>query len=138
MTQAAEINLTVVLPTNILLTAAASEVYLNTLAGSYGILPHHVDFATALEPGVFEFRTPGGERRYVAMDGGAVVKQAAELIVTTPHGATSADLHELERGLRERFDAIDERERQMLAAMQRLEASLMHGLRDIARRERTA
>jgi hypothetical protein len=64
------------------------------------------------------------------------VKQAGEVVVATSHGAVSSDLHELQRGVAEHFESIDDRERQMHAAMQRLEASLMHGMWEMARKER--
>jgi F-type H+-transporting ATPase subunit epsilon len=128
----AEIHLLVVTPTGTLVDESAAEVYLKTVAGYYGILPRHADFATALTPGIFEYRMPGGEHHYVAADGGAAVKQGAEIVVATAHGASSTDLGELERGVQERFDSIDDRERQMHEAMQRLEASLMHGMWEMA------
>ena len=138
MTPATEIQLTVVLPSCVLLTESAVQVHLNTVAGSYGILPRHADFATALVSGIFEYRTPGGEVRYVAADGGAAVKQGNEVVVATPYGATSTNLRELEAGVREHFAATDARERQLLEAMQRLEASLTHGMWELARKERSA
>jgi F-type H+-transporting ATPase subunit epsilon len=136
VTPPTQIHLLVVTPTGTLVDDSAAEVHLKTLAGYYGILPRHVDFATALVSGIFEYRTPDGERRYVAADGGAAVKQGGEVVVATSHGAASADLHELERGVAEHFEAIDDRERQMHAAMQRLEASLMHGMWKMARKDR--
>lgn len=134
-TRPTAIKLTVVLPTCVLLSEPAAEVHLDTVAGWYGILPRHADFATALVSGIFEYRTSDGDQRYVAADGGTAVKQGEDLVVATPHGATSADLDELERDVRERFQITDERERQMLAAMQRLEASLMHGMWEIAQKK---
>lgn len=138
MTPATEIQLTVVLPSCVLLTESAVQVHLNTVAGSYGILPRHADFATALVSGIFEYRTPGGEVRYVAADGGAAVKQGNEVVVATPYGATSTNLRELEAGVREHFAATDARERQLLEVMRRLEASLTHGVWELARKERSA
>jgi F-type H+-transporting ATPase subunit epsilon len=138
MTRATEIQLSVVLPTCVLLTESAVEVHLNTVAGSHGILPRHADFATALVSGIFEYRTPGGEVHYVAADSGAAVKQGNELVVATPYGATSTNLHELELGVRDHFASTDARERQMLAAMQRLEATLTRGVWELARKERSA
>jgi F-type H+-transporting ATPase subunit epsilon len=136
VTTASEIHLLVVTPTGTLVDDSAAEVYLKTMAGYFGILPRHADFATALTPGIFEYRAVGGERYYVAADGGAAVKQGAEIVVATGHGAASADLSEVERGVAERFEAIDDRERQMHEAMQRLEASLMHGMWKMANNER--
>lgn len=138
MTRATEIRLTVVLPTCVLLDEPTVQVHLNTVAGSYGILPRHADFATALVSGIFEYRTPGGEVRYVAADGGAAVKQGHDVVVATPYGATSTNLSELEAGVREHFAATDARERQLLEVMQRLEASLTHGVWELARKERSA
>jgi F-type H+-transporting ATPase subunit epsilon len=137
MTLATEIRLTVVLPTCVLLTESATQVHLNTVAGSYGILPRHADFTTALVSGIFEYRTVAGETRYVAADSGAAVKQGDEVVVATPYGATSANLHELELGVREHFAATDARERQLLEAMQRLEASLTHGVWELAHKGRS-
>jgi F-type H+-transporting ATPase subunit epsilon len=136
VTPPTQIHLLVVTPTGTVVNDAAAEVYLKTLAGYYGILPRHADFATALVSGIFEYRTPDDVRHYVAADGGAAVKQGGEVVVATSHGAVSCDLHELQRGVAEHFEAIDDRERQMHEAMQRLEASLMHGMWELARRER--
>jgi F-type H+-transporting ATPase subunit epsilon len=138
VTRATEIRLTVVLPTCVLLTETAAQVHLNTVAGSYGILPRHADFATALVSGIFEYRTPSGEARYVAADSGTAVKRGNEMVVATPYAVTSTNLRELEAGVREHFAATDARERQLLEAMRRLEASLTHGVWELARKERSA
>jgi F-type H+-transporting ATPase subunit epsilon len=122
----------------VLFTESAVQVHLNTVAGSYGILPRHADFATALVSGIFEYRAVGGEAHFVAADSGTAVKQGNEVVIATPYAVTSTNLHELEVGVREHFTTTDARERELLEAMQRLEASLTHGVWELARKERSA
>jgi F-type H+-transporting ATPase subunit epsilon len=132
------IHLTVLLPGSTLLEDEASEVILRTVAGPFGILPRHIDFATSLVSGIFEYRTADGERRYVAADGGSAVKTGRDVLVATPDGVTGPDAGVLRTAMRERFALASEAEERAHDAMKRLEASLTHGLLELGREERSA
>ena len=42
--------------------------------GSFCLLPRHIDFATALAPGLLSFEEPGGAESFLAVDSGVLVK----------------------------------------------------------------
>jgi ATP synthase protein I len=50
--------------------------------GSFGLLPHHVDWIAALVPGILSFELGTGEEIFVAIDEGILVKQGTMVWVS--------------------------------------------------------
>ena len=94
-------------------------------AGSFTLLPHHIDYVTALKPGILSYQDLSGLQRYVAVDEGILVKAAAVVRVACRNAVTGADLGRLEATVRERFLTVGEHERTARAAFARLEADFV-------------
>lgn len=127
-------HLRIILPTKILVDVAVVKVAAEGTHGAFGILPRHVDFLAALVPGLLSFRTPDGGERYVAVDGGLLVKHGSEVRVSTRRGVLGDDLGTLRDVVEKEFLALDERERQARSAIARLEADFIRRLMDLESR----
>jgi F-type H+-transporting ATPase subunit epsilon len=117
-------QLEVLTPTGVLVTAAVAKVIAEADNGSFCLLPRHIDFVAALTSGVLSYWTDAGEH-FVAVDEGTLVKCGARVLVSARNAIAHDDLATLERTLTGEFDARHEQERQARSALARLEAAAM-------------
>jgi F-type H+-transporting ATPase subunit epsilon len=110
-----------------------SEVFLDTIvnrvvgespAGSFGILPRHVDLATALVTGILSYETEEGEEKFLALDGGILIKRGDEISIATRR-AIKGELGALREAVEKILEEVDERERETRAAVAKLEANFI-------------
>jgi F-type H+-transporting ATPase subunit epsilon len=119
------IQLTVSVPSAVLLEVEAAQVTAEAVNGSFCLLPRHVDMVTALVPALLGYVTPAGEERFVAVDGGVLVKCGPQVLVSTPHAVVGGSLGTLRAAMAERFGRLDEREHRAHAAVRKLEAGFV-------------
>lgn len=103
--------------------------------GFFCLLPRHVDFAAALVAGILAYEGGDGEHRWVAVDEGTLVKKGDRVDVAVRDAVEGADLGSLEETVRERFLALDERERAARTAIAKLEADFVRRTVELSRRE---
>ncbi|MEE4607759.1 MAG: F0F1 ATP synthase subunit epsilon [Desulfobacteraceae bacterium] len=125
-------KLTVLLPTEIFLDAPAAKVVAVGPAGSFCLLPRHIDFVTALVPGLLSFSSPEGAEHFLAVEGGLLVKLGDQVRVVTRHAVRGA-LGELKAAVERMLVVVDERERATHAAVARLEAGFIRKFLDFGR-----
>ena len=118
-------SLTLRLPIQVLFDGEIAKLVARDEAGSFGILPNHVDFATALVPSVVTATETGGAERFFGVDEGVLVKRGARVEISVRRAVAGADLDRLRATVRERFVEMDEQERQARASLSRLEADLV-------------
>jgi F-type H+-transporting ATPase subunit epsilon len=118
-------RLKLLLPSEILLDQEVVKVTAEAEDGFFSLLPRHVDFVSALVPGLLAYETADNEEHFVAIDEGLLVKVGDEVLVSTRNAAKGADLGQLERQVREQFQSLDERERSARSAMARIEADFV-------------
>lgn len=104
---AATRRLKVLLPTRVLVDEEVAKVVAEAQDGSFGMLPRHIDFVSALVPGILLYVTGGGEERYLGMDEGILVKYGREVLVSTRNAVPGDDLATLHRTVRERYVELD-------------------------------
>jgi F-type H+-transporting ATPase subunit epsilon len=114
-------RLLVHLPTNVLIDEEVTKVVAEAEDGSFCILPRHIDFVSALVPGIFSF-TSGEEEEFLAVDEGILVKCGSTVTVSTRKAMRSRDLGMLKRTVREEFRSLDEREKKTRTILAKLEA----------------
>jgi F-type H+-transporting ATPase subunit epsilon len=117
--------LKVLLPKKVLVEEEVRKVVAEGQDGSFCLLPRHVDFVSALVPGLLEYETAVGQDFYLAVDEGILVKCGAEVLVSTRNAAQGADLGQLQKLIREQFAALDEREKQTRSALAKIEADFV-------------
>jgi len=71
--------LKVLLPTEVLLDEPVTKVIAEAQNGSFCLLPRHIDFVSALAPGILVFFTQKNEEQYVAVDKGILIKCGREV-----------------------------------------------------------
>ncbi len=114
-------RLKVFLPDQILVDEEVTRVVAEAEDGSFGLLPKHIDFVTALAPGILAFHSLQGEE-FLAVDEGILVKCAADVLISTRKAVRSKDLGRLLRTVQEEFKALDEGERKTRTILAKLEA----------------
>lgn len=127
-------RLQILLPTRVLADEEVVEVSAEGVHGNFTILPRHVDFLVALVPGLLSFERADGSERYVAVDGGLLVKYGADVLVPTRRGVVGDDLYGLRDLVQREFLAEDERERQTRSAIARLEADFIRRFMELESR----
>lgn len=114
------------LPRQVLIDTAVRKVRADARNGAFTLLPRHIDFVTALEPGLLAFETTHDEGvKYVAIDQGILVKCGEEVLVSTLNALHGPELGRLEQAVREKFRRQTEREMASRAAVARLEADFI-------------
>lgn len=124
-------NLKVLLPTKVLLEEPATKVVAEAQNGSFGLLPRHVDFVTALVPGILTYTTPEEREVFMAVDEGVLIKRGQEVIVSTRNAVVSSDLGTLSEAVQNQFLTMDEHERSARSALARLESSFVRRFLDL-------
>ncbi|MCC7410092.1 MAG: F0F1 ATP synthase subunit epsilon [Gammaproteobacteria bacterium] len=112
-------------PTRVVVVAEATRVFGEAANGAFCLLPRHVDFVTALVPGVLEYLTPQGAMKLIAVDEGVLVKAGEQVRVSTRRAVEGEDLETLRDTVVSEFRHHDEHDRIARSALARLEASVV-------------
>jgi F-type H+-transporting ATPase subunit epsilon len=119
-------NLKILLPFQVFAEVSdVSEVVLETSAGSLGLLSRRLDCVAALVPGILAYEVNGSGRVYVAVDEGVMVKTGSDVLVSVRHAIGGTDLKQLHEAVNREFLKIDEQERDVRAAIARMEGGLI-------------
>lgn len=113
-------DLKVLLPGRVAYEGPVTKVSARGREGAFTILPRHIDYVTALVPGLLFFDTEGGQELFMAVDEGILVKCGSEITVSTHNAVVSDDLREVDEKLEELFQELDERERHARWGLSRL------------------
>ena len=124
-------TLTILLPFRIHLRAQIAAMVAETPQGSFGILPRRLDCATALSPGILAHTSPDGRTRYVAIDGGVLVKAGTDVHVTAHRAVDSDDLTALHRAVEHDFLEVDAGNAAARTAVARLESGILSRLEQL-------
>lgn len=102
-----------------------SRVTAEAVDGFYTFLPRHIDFVTALVPGILALVRPDGREEFVAVDEGVLVKQGERILVSTFSALRGADLGEMREAVRGAFRELAGHEEDARRALSELEADLV-------------
>ncbi|MEA5514643.1 F0F1 ATP synthase subunit epsilon [Nodularia sp. UHCC 0506] len=121
-------KLKVLLPTQILLEETANKINAEAENGAFGILPNHIDFVTALVPGILSFDSQQGEEIFLAVDQGILVKCGAEVLVSTRNAIRGNNLETLQQTVEAQFKTLNEKEKMARSAAAKLEIGFIRSL----------
>ena len=125
-------KLTILTPAATLLERQVAKVTAEAPNGFFCLLPRHVDFVTAIVPGVLSFTTEETtEEVFVAVDEGVLVKQGADVTVSTRNAATGEALERLEERVARQFRRRDAEAQKALQALNKIEAGFVRCFLDI-------
>lgn len=118
-------RLKLLLPSEVLIDEPVQKVIAQGRNGSFCLEPRHVDFVSALAPGILQFIDAHGQEMFVAVDEGILVKCADEVLVSAYNAVRGEDLATLKDTVVKRFRQLDESERIARSALARLEAGVV-------------
>jgi F-type H+-transporting ATPase subunit epsilon len=124
-------KLKVLLPTEVLIEEEVTKVIAEAHNGFFCLLPKHVDFVSALVPGILSFETNRGREEFLAVDEGVLIKCGQEVFVSTRNAVRGPDLGQLKRTVVEKFQVLDEREKAARSAMAKIEAGFVRRFLEI-------
>jgi len=124
-------KLKIFLPTEVLLEESVNKVVAEAGNGAFGLLPNHIDFVTALVPGILSFESTQGQEIFLAVDEGILVKCGSQVTVSTIKAIQGTDLETLHKTITEQFLTFDERQKKTRSAIAKLEASFFRGFLQI-------
>ena len=129
-------KLKVLVPTKVFLEETVNQVNAEGKNGAFGLLPEHIDFVTALAPGILSYWTEEGKEVFIAVDEGILVKCGQEIVVSTEQAVKDAGLKTLHQKVEQEFRRLNEQERMTRTALARLEAGLARGILEIGEESR--
>lgn len=123
-------QLKVLTPITVLIDRAVTKVIAEAENGHFCLLPNHVDFLTALVPGILSF-TVEKEETFVAVDEGILVKCGPEVLVSTRNAIKGNDLETLKHTVFQQFQMLDEKEKLTRSALAKFEVSMMRRFKEL-------
>lgn len=126
--------LKLMVPTEILVKAPVKKIIAEGADGFFCLLPAHMDFVSALVPGILYFVDEQGGENYYAVNHGTLIKYGREVRVSSFNAVRGADLAGLKQTVEEQFNALDEQERSAHSALARLEAGTIRRFMELQER----
>jgi F-type H+-transporting ATPase subunit epsilon len=120
------VNLKILLPFAIFAEKTdVARIVVETDAGSFGFLPNRLDCVGALVPGILTFETGSGEKVYVAIDEGVLIKAGTDVLISVRNAIAGTDLATLREVVQKTFLNIDLQERSVRQAMAKMESGFV-------------
>lgn len=126
-------RLRIVLPSSVFLDEEVTKVVAESPAGSFCLLPRHIDFVSALIPGILSYWTLQGEERFLAVERGILIKEGDRVLIAARH-AVGGVLGELKQEVDRMIFEVDERERKTRSSVARLEAGFVRRFMEFGKR----
>ena len=115
-------------PSRVLFEEDVTKIEAKAENGWFGMLPRHIDFVAALEPGVMTFEPVDKAPEYVAIDHGILVKCGREVAISTRSAVRGTNIAELKKEIELQFLIQREHERAARSLEAKLEAELVRSL----------
>ncbi len=124
--QSARMNLKILLPFKVFAEkTGVLRIVAGTREGSFGLLPHRLDCAAALAPGILVFETEAEGEVYIAVDEGVLVKTGADVLVSVRNAIGGMDLGKLREAVEQEFLNLDEQEKSVRSVLAKLESGFI-------------
>lgn len=114
-------------------TENVARIVAETSQGSLGLLPHRLDCAAVLVPGILIFSTEDGLESYLAVDEGILAKTGPDVFVSVRNAIGGTDLGKLREAVEREFVNLDENEKQVRAVLARLESGFARRFAELRR-----
>jgi F-type H+-transporting ATPase subunit epsilon len=109
-----------------------SRIIVETIDGSYGLLPNRRDCTAALVPGILTYQVGSGEEMYIAIDQGIFVKKSNEVFVSVRQAIQGIGLSQLRDAVKTEFLTLDDKQQEIRFAMDKLENSFLQRLTEFS------
>jgi F-type H+-transporting ATPase subunit epsilon len=102
------------------------KIVAQTLEGSFGFLPHRLDCAAALGPGILSYQTETEGDVYLAVDQGVLVKAGMNVLISVRNAIGGTDLDKLHEAVNREFLSLDEQEKSVRSVLAKMESGFIH------------
>lgn len=127
-------RLRILLPFGVFASVAdVTRIVVMTPAGSFGLLPHRLDCAAILSPGLLSYSTAIAGEVHLAVDAGVLTKTGAEVLACVRHAIAGADLGHLHQAVEREFLNLSEQEKSSRTRQAQLESGLIRGFVELQR-----
>ena len=121
----------ILLPSEVFFEGEAAKVNAEAANGSFCLLPRHIDFVTALVPGLMTIEDEKGAKTLLAIDEGILVKKDFEVLISTRNAVLIPEMGKGRQIVQEQFNVLDDREKASRSAAARLEADMVRRLMEL-------
>ena len=101
------------------------RIVAESTSGSFGLLPHRLDCAAVLVPGILTYETSAEGEVCVAVDQGVLVKTGSEVLVSVRNAIGGSDLDQLRAAVEAEFLTLDEQEKNTRSVLSKLESGFV-------------
>jgi F-type H+-transporting ATPase subunit epsilon len=127
-------QLRILLPFGVFASVAdVTRIVVTTPSGSFGLLPHRLDCATVLSPGLLSYSTANSGENHLAIDAGVLVKTGAEVVVCVRYAIAGANLGDLRQAVERQFLNLSEQEKSSRTTLAQLESGLLRRFAELQR-----
>ncbi len=102
-----------------------TRVVVETVQGSFGLLPRRLDCVAAIVPGILTFDSAASGEIFIAVDEGILVKAGRDVLISVRNAIGGSDLGKLREAVEREFVNLDERERNVRSVLAKLESSFI-------------
>lgn len=104
------------------------RIVVQSLYGSFGLLPHRLDCAAALTPGILTYETEAEGEAYLAVDQGVLVKAGIDVLVSVRNAIGGTDLDKLHEAVKREFLNVDAQEKHVRSVLAKMESGFIRRL----------
>jgi F-type H+-transporting ATPase subunit epsilon len=120
------VQLKIVVPSGVFASIANVErIVVMTQTGSFGLLPHRMDCAAVLPPGLFAYSTAGTDEVHLAIDAGTLIKTGADVLLCVRRAIAGADLGRLRQAVQQELKQLGQQESSNRKTLAHLESGLV-------------
>ena len=118
-------KLKLISPSEVILLDDIVKIKAEDPRGNFCLLSNHIDFVTAILPGILSYEKKGAGEKFFAVDEGILVKKGFEVTVTTRNAIAGEGLGSLRNAVKEKIEALDEMEKKNRAILMKLESEIL-------------
>jgi F-type H+-transporting ATPase subunit epsilon len=127
-------QLEILVPSGVFASIAnVARIVVMTPAGAFGLLPHRLDCATVLSPGLLTYSTAALGEVHLAVDTGVLVKTGAEVRVCVRHAIAGANLGHLRQAVDQEMLHLSDQEKSNRTTLAHLESGLIRAFVEMQR-----
>jgi len=120
------VQLKIMVPSGVFASIAkVQRIVVMTQTGSFGLLPHRLDCAAVLPPGLLAYSTSATDEVHLAVDAGVLVKTGADVLVCVRRAIAGADLGRLRQAVQQELMKQSEQESSSRKRLAYLESGLI-------------
>jgi F-type H+-transporting ATPase subunit epsilon len=127
------ITLKIFLPTSTFLEEKVEKITGEGPEGEFCLKPKHIDYATALSPGIFSYFSVTGQEHFLAVDHGILVKQGYDVMIATRR-TVAGELGQLNKEVEKMLIEGEEREKKSRSSVAKLEIGFIKRFLEFSQR----